>query len=269
MENKPNDPDHVLYKDGDRNIPSAILDNSEGGQVALDMCKLCGKAEIELSEPCTPKLKTLGIENDWDIPTELRGFCDDYPELIGKLTVLPNARGRDPRDVAAMISKFDRFVVASTFMYKDQLEELMNHFATGTFGPGPFTFFIEGILLQLERWSEKDEFGDFSYEARMNFSDHGRFLGQLNGMLSSGKMILYDVRIERSYIDERTGGKPEEGEIYDIPLEYRQEIYAGARYSKVLVKPDGTYEHETDLYKIPDRVKLTNPGRRRPSSNYE
>lgn len=38
---------HLLYKDGDADIPEAILDRN--GQVALDMCKVCGKAESELT----------------------------------------------------------------------------------------------------------------------------------------------------------------------------------------------------------------------------
>lgn len=39
--------DHILYEDGDENIPKVIIDRN--GQVALDMCKCCGAAEIELT----------------------------------------------------------------------------------------------------------------------------------------------------------------------------------------------------------------------------
>lgn len=42
---------HDLYTDNDSNIPASICDRN--GQVALGMCKRCGRAEIELSEPCT------------------------------------------------------------------------------------------------------------------------------------------------------------------------------------------------------------------------
>lgn len=45
--------EHDLYQDGDANIPAAICDRN--GDVALGMCKRCGRAEVELSEPCTRK----------------------------------------------------------------------------------------------------------------------------------------------------------------------------------------------------------------------
>ncbi len=41
---------HDLYKKGDRGVPEQILDRN--GDVVLDCCKRCGKAEIELAEPC-------------------------------------------------------------------------------------------------------------------------------------------------------------------------------------------------------------------------
>lgn len=41
---------HDLYKNGDKGAPEQILDRN--GDVVLDCCKRCGKAEIELSEPC-------------------------------------------------------------------------------------------------------------------------------------------------------------------------------------------------------------------------
>ena len=43
-------PEHDLYTDADKDKPNAICDRN--GQVALAMCKTCGKAEIELDEPC-------------------------------------------------------------------------------------------------------------------------------------------------------------------------------------------------------------------------
>ena len=46
-------PPHDLYKDGDLDIPEQVLDRN--GQVALGMCKVCGRAECELTEPCVPR----------------------------------------------------------------------------------------------------------------------------------------------------------------------------------------------------------------------
>lgn len=44
------EPEHELYRDGDSNLPAAILDAN--GQVVLDLCRRCGRGESELSEPC-------------------------------------------------------------------------------------------------------------------------------------------------------------------------------------------------------------------------
>lgn len=41
---------HELYQDGDSDVPSQLKDRN--GDVVLAMCRLCGKAEIELEEPC-------------------------------------------------------------------------------------------------------------------------------------------------------------------------------------------------------------------------
>ena len=39
---------HVLYQDGDTNIPEQITDRN--GQVVLSTCRQCGASEIELTE---------------------------------------------------------------------------------------------------------------------------------------------------------------------------------------------------------------------------
>lgn len=41
---------HVLYKNKDRDAPEQIKDRN--GEVVLACCRLCGKAETELSGPC-------------------------------------------------------------------------------------------------------------------------------------------------------------------------------------------------------------------------
>lgn len=42
---------HVLYKQGDEDAPRSIKD--QNGDIVLGMCKLCGRAEIELDQACT------------------------------------------------------------------------------------------------------------------------------------------------------------------------------------------------------------------------
>lgn len=69
---------HNLYKDGDPDAPPEILDSN--GQVALSLCRDCGKGESELEEDCIcPVCKGTGYDsygyNDgiYDVCTECEG----------------------------------------------------------------------------------------------------------------------------------------------------------------------------------------------------
>ena len=44
---------HELYKTGDADAPSQLLDRN--GEVVLAQCRRCGCGEIELSQPCLPQ----------------------------------------------------------------------------------------------------------------------------------------------------------------------------------------------------------------------
>lgn len=41
---------HVLFETGDADVPDIICDRN--GEVVLGLCKVCGKGEIELDQPC-------------------------------------------------------------------------------------------------------------------------------------------------------------------------------------------------------------------------
>lgn len=44
---------HPVFTDNDKDRPEVICD--QNGQTVLNMCKVCGRAEIELDEPCKPE----------------------------------------------------------------------------------------------------------------------------------------------------------------------------------------------------------------------
>jgi hypothetical protein len=46
---------HTLYETGDPGAPDVIKDGN--GEVCLGLCKVCGRAEAELVEPCVPREK--------------------------------------------------------------------------------------------------------------------------------------------------------------------------------------------------------------------
>lgn len=72
--------DHILYKDGDNNIPEQILDSN--GQVVLAMCKNCDKAEIELDEPCLKRSKYHGCLRS-KAPNGATHFSSEYKDCMG------------------------------------------------------------------------------------------------------------------------------------------------------------------------------------------
>jgi len=41
---------HVLYRTGDKDAPTEIKDRN--GEVVLQLCRVCGKSEIELDQIC-------------------------------------------------------------------------------------------------------------------------------------------------------------------------------------------------------------------------
>lgn len=45
---------HVLYRTGDKGVLDSICDSR--GDVVLGYCKICGRGEIELKEPCAGSL---------------------------------------------------------------------------------------------------------------------------------------------------------------------------------------------------------------------
>ncbi len=48
---------HAIYQTGDTDAPEAIKDRN--GEVALCMCRACGRAEDELAEPCAPRTEAV------------------------------------------------------------------------------------------------------------------------------------------------------------------------------------------------------------------
>ena len=67
---------HDLYTTGDENAPDSIKDRN--GEVVLGLCKVCGKAESELSEPCSR------AEQSPRVPEKISDYGHpDYGEVWG------------------------------------------------------------------------------------------------------------------------------------------------------------------------------------------
>ena len=190
-------------------------------------------------------MKTLAIENDWDIPDDLQAFADLKPDLIGELTVLRNARMLPADTLREKISQFTQFLLESTFIYKDQLESLKSGFAAGLFGPGPFTFYIPRIVHKLEQWTEKRD-GDYTYGARGGFLDHEKFMNTLISLVEVDQLRLFEIRVHDTWIDKNTGQFPDD---LDFENEDQEKKFTGASVTRVRFdRHAGEFYRENDNY---------------------
>jgi len=84
---------HVLYQKGDKNIPSQLLDVN--GDVVLSMCKICGKAESELSQECkSDREKAIEWFSKFS-SFEKTQLCDTHTELVGSIRRWETLTGRE------------------------------------------------------------------------------------------------------------------------------------------------------------------------------
>lgn len=96
---------HVLYTNADRDLPSAICDRN--GAVVLRMCKVCGRGEVELDEPCSP---AAGVQDRAALAKDIKDSINElaegrkFPDLMEAVDALaaspaaPTAATAPPND---------------------------------------------------------------------------------------------------------------------------------------------------------------------------
>lgn len=96
-------------------------------------------------------MTTLIIENEYDIDPQIKAFLKDNPNLFEAVSKQTFALHRKLEDLREHIMKTDSILVASTWMYKDQLEEYLDLFANPKF-PKKLKFFIHSFVNKLNSW---------------------------------------------------------------------------------------------------------------------
>lgn len=215
-------------------------------------------------------MKSLCIENDFRMPQELRFFCEEHPELVGDVSTLSRALDYDPVDVAHRLSEYQTFVLSSTFIHKSQLEEMMEAFDKGMFGPGPFTFYVELLRQHLEEWLQREDDDpneDYAYRARMNFSNHDAFVERLIRMSIEGRLRLFDVIVNQRSYDPDTEKFLDWREVDDYPNRelrpYRSEAIQMSYNSTT--KQFERVRLSEDEQEIEDSPRLRDPNDRNPA----
>lgn len=106
-------------------------------------------------------MKALIIENEWEVDTYVQAFLKDNPTLFESVQEELHCLSRGPEELVQYVLANDAIIVASTFMYKDQLEDFLDAFLDPKFPVKKL--FVHWITSTLNKWKlgwtqEKDLF---------------------------------------------------------------------------------------------------------------
>ena len=88
---------HDLYKTGDLDAPDSIKDSN--GEVALGLCRKCGRGEVELEEPCIPRWKASIAHEGRLVHVDASGQClttlDNQSKIAAHIVSAPRRHDND------------------------------------------------------------------------------------------------------------------------------------------------------------------------------
>ena len=152
-------------------------------------------------------MKGLIIENEYDVPDEIRAFLKDNPKLFSHVEEQCFCQHRDLRELAEYIISADAIIVMSTFLYRAQLEEYVAALASGSLGKKRIYGWY--VLRHLNDWNEKRE--DGSYSEACLFDAFPAFLARVKQLVMDG--LVYSIE-------------------EDINLPQRRKGYNGSRFKR-------------------------------------
>lgn len=95
-------------------------------------------------------MKAIVLENDWHPDVVIGGFLKDNPDLFESVDIQTYIKDRDPKSIIPNILVADAILVASTFIYKDQLEDFLDLFLSEGFPTKKL--YIQRAATQLNDW---------------------------------------------------------------------------------------------------------------------
>lgn len=128
-------------------------------------------------------IKGLVIENDYTPDGSVRGLLKDHPELLADVKIVSYAKHRQQEIIQDLSGDRNTIIVASTFMYKDQLEDL--------------TTFIRGLNKDVYCFVQyaESKMNDWLYEPSWNisaFSDYFKFIENIKALVAKGLVFEID-----------------------------------------------------------------------------
>lgn len=98
-------------------------------------------------------MKAIIIENEYTLDERIEAFLKDNPNLFESVQEELYCLHRSPEGLFQEIMKNDAIIVASTWMYKDQLETFLEAFNNPQLTK-TFNFYISDVLMTLNDWND-------------------------------------------------------------------------------------------------------------------
>lgn len=100
-------------------------------------------------------MKAIIIENEYEVDVNVQHFLQDYPDLFESVDEQLYCLHRSEEELIKRVMAADAIVVASTWMYKDQLEDFLDGFLTEGFPPKKvFAYWISKTLNEWKFYPE-------------------------------------------------------------------------------------------------------------------
>lgn len=131
-------------------------------------------------------MKTLIIENQYDVDAEIEALMHDNPETFdSEPMVLIGSLHRPAQELFEKFQECDALVIKSTFMYKDQLEDMAALLAQSE----GKKLFIHRIKDSIEEWQEREIY----------FYEYEEFMANLKKIFENHTVYDWDEDPESSY----------------------------------------------------------------------
>lgn len=125
-------------------------------------------------------MKALIIENQYQKDPEIDGLIKDHPDLFSDVKVITGSIHRKPEELFAEVRMHDALIISSTFMHKDQLEDMAELLA----GIANKKIFVRNLDSKIEEWTDEN--------AILHFADHGGFLENIKDCIDRHEVYSFE-----------------------------------------------------------------------------
>lgn len=100
-------------------------------------------------------MKALIIENEYQVDKKVVEFLSVNPNLFTETKKLICCLSRTSEEMLPYLIAYDAYITASTFMYKDQLTEMLTAFVSPKFPTK--TIFINDVVHTINNWKHDED----------------------------------------------------------------------------------------------------------------